>query len=280
MNSYLDSCGIPLVVVWLQDVKICRACMSLCEFSKLRTSGRKCGFGSFDCKYNWNLLSYSISSGPSFKNMGPWPLLITWKHTFEFQSKLQINFTWKMPKDEANGSTCWMQMHKIHNVQRFFRGWIVSPMFSFPICQGAARDSSGSSTASISSARASWLASSLISNHQQFHQKTLENCQLSVKSRASILSFSFELKRVSPASIRSWLPVWTQKITLSNLTKNETSIWWFEKSSKYENLKKKKNTANYCLQLHSFSGTKLAAISRRRVGSLSTPGKPKRHLTI
>ena len=121
----------------------------------------------------------------------------------------------------------------------FFRGWIVSPKFSFPICQGAARDSSGSSTASISSARASWLASSLISNHQQFHQKTLENCQLSVKSRASILSFSFELKRVSPASIRSWLPVWTQKITLSNLTKNKTSIWWFEKSSKYENLKKK-----------------------------------------
>ena len=120
----------------------------------------------------------------------------------------------------------------------FFRGWIVSPKFSFPICQGAARDSSGSSTASISSARASWLASSLISNHQQFHQKTLENCQLSVKSRASILSFSFELKRVSPASIRSWLPVWTQKITLSNLTKNKTSIWWFEKSSKYENLKK------------------------------------------
>ena len=37
------------------------------------------------------------------------------------------------------------------------------------------------------------------------------------------LSFSFEL-RVSPASIRSWLPVWTQKITLSNLnTKNKTS---------------------------------------------------------
>lgn len=112
-----DSCGIPLVVVSLQDMS------SLCKFSKLRTSGRKCGFGSFDCKYNWNLLSYSISSGPSFKNMGPWPLLITWKHTFE----IQINFTWKMPEDEANGSTCWMQMHKTHNI--FFAVGLFPPSF-------------------------------------------------------------------------------------------------------------------------------------------------------